>query len=378
MYSPTFSRLFGLDCLRALAISLVLISHCTFLIFPNVVNTPIQFLRLLGSVGVDLFFVLSGYLIGGIILKIMNETKFGWRQLLNFWKRRWYRTLPNYFLILVVNIIILFFTLGELPNFVPLYFVFLQNFFSAHPDFFTEAWSLSIEEHAYILLPFLFFVGVYFNLRANKNHLFLVITIMAIVLLFFYKLEYFVNIKVYSYKDWSLTFRKVVVYRLDSIYLGFVLVYLMSAYPKFFHNNKKFLLLIGLGIFTFLHITMFAMDVLPQTHFWFYTFFYLPFVIISLALLFPYFLTLNASNRIKKIILFISTRSYAIYLVNYSLILLTLQLLIDIPQLPIFIKTLLVIGFLLLSILLSNLIYLYFEKPILKYRDRRYPRQASK
>ncbi len=62
-------RNFGLDLLRAIAISLVLISHCTYLLFPENESLLITFVRTLGAIGVDLFFVLSGYLIGGILLK---------------------------------------------------------------------------------------------------------------------------------------------------------------------------------------------------------------------------------------------------------------------------------------------------------------------
>lgn len=308
------------------------------------------------------------------MMKMMIETPFGWYELLSFWKRRWFRTLPNYFLVLSLNLLILYLISGQLLESISWYVVFMQNFFIAHPDFFTEAWSLSIEEYAYIFLPFLLVLGVHFNKRADRKYLFFVITVVTIILLFFVKLEYFKNIKVESYKYWSHTFRKVVIYRLDSIYFGFILVYLMDTFSDFFYRNKRLLLIIGLGIFAIAHLAMFVMDVLPQTHLWFYSFFYLPLVLASLAFLFPYFVVLNAGNKFKQVILFISTRSYALYLVNYSLILLNMQLFINIAEQSLFMKLVLVGVFLSLSVIMSNIIFIYFEQPILNYRDRKLPR----
>jgi len=72
------NHVFGLDVLRAIAISLVVISHCTFILIEETNNPIILAQRLLGAIGVDLFFVLSGYLIGGILLKQITKvnTKF--------------------------------------------------------------------------------------------------------------------------------------------------------------------------------------------------------------------------------------------------------------------------------------------------------------
>ena len=155
-----FSRLLGLDFLRAIAISLVLISHCTFLLFPDTTTQFIDLIRIMGAIGVDLFFVLSGYLIGGILIKFWDEDIPKWTTLFKFWKRRWLRTLPNYFLILILNVLIAFIIGLSLPKSVLLYTLFLQNFVVDHPDFFTEAWSLSVEEFAYLLLPFILFLIV--------------------------------------------------------------------------------------------------------------------------------------------------------------------------------------------------------------------------
>ncbi len=61
------NRNFGLDAIRALAIILVVLSHCTY-ILPEFNLQLTNGIRLFGATGVDIFFVLSGFLIGGILL----------------------------------------------------------------------------------------------------------------------------------------------------------------------------------------------------------------------------------------------------------------------------------------------------------------------
>ena len=370
----TLSRLFGLDFLRAIAISLVVLSHCTFLLFPEVISVVLDVIRLLGAVGVDLFFVLSGYLIGGILLKQIASNKTAFKDLFTFWKRRWFRTLPNYFLVLILNILLLLVLGKEGVDNVYLYIPFLQNFISQHPDFFTEAWSLSIEEYAYFLLPLLLYAGFFILKKSNAKKVFLMVTLATIVVLFAVKLYYTLNTEVETYKAWSGTFRKVVVYRLDSIYFGFLLIYVSRQFPNWFVNYKNQLLAVGIFIFGVLHIAIFWFQLLPQTHLVFYTLFYLQILILSLGLTFPYFSNMNYTGFWKPLVYYISTRSYAIYLVNYSIVLLTIQHCFEIEDFSVLQKCLVLIAYLVLTISISELIYKYFEQPILKFRDKKYLR----
>ena len=54
--------------------------------------------------GVSIFFVLSGFLIGGILIKVLETEPATFKTLFNFWIRRWFRTLPNYLFILLILI----------------------------------------------------------------------------------------------------------------------------------------------------------------------------------------------------------------------------------------------------------------------------------
>jgi peptidoglycan/LPS O-acetylase OafA/YrhL len=136
-------RIAGLDTLRALAIVLVIVAH-----YPKPESG--LFVRLLnfGWIGVDLFFVLSGYLIGGqLFAAIVRERDLS---LGNFYARRFFRTLPNYYIVLAIYAVLsVAIAAGPLPGWK--YTFFLQNF--AVPPMFTPSWSLCVEEHFYLVFP---------------------------------------------------------------------------------------------------------------------------------------------------------------------------------------------------------------------------------
>ncbi len=152
-------RVFGLDLMRAAAILIVVDAHATIALKNYYAGA---FWHHLLPDGVELFFVLSGFLIGGILIRTYEkEGRFDGRLLLNFWTRRWFRTLPNYYLVLLGLIV---FTLlrawrSGLPHTLPptgtlaTYFVFGQNFARDVSPFFPETWSLAIEEWSYLTLP---------------------------------------------------------------------------------------------------------------------------------------------------------------------------------------------------------------------------------
>jgi len=138
------ARLPGLDLVRALAIGLVVMHH-----FRHLPGCPraFEWFALRGYVGVDLFFVLSGWLIGGQLLRELHRD--GRVQLLRFWSRRWLRTLPSYFAVLAVLL-----AAGRLHvREVPAMAAFLQNYLAPHR--WLASWSLCIEEHFYLALPLL-------------------------------------------------------------------------------------------------------------------------------------------------------------------------------------------------------------------------------
>jgi peptidoglycan/LPS O-acetylase OafA/YrhL len=163
--SATSARIPELDGLRGVAIALVLLHHYFFQTIDVPPGTPLAYLQAagrLGWTGVDLFFVLSGFLIGGILLDARPSSNY----FRVFYTRRFFRIVPVYFVFLFVAIVLNSIgTIGLTHDLDPIFrdrlpwfihFLFLQNFWMA---LFTNfgalgpTWSLAVEEQFYITLP---------------------------------------------------------------------------------------------------------------------------------------------------------------------------------------------------------------------------------
>lgn len=141
------SRAVGPDVLRSLAILLVMLVHLP------VEATPTQLMgfRNYGWLGVDIFFVLSGFLIGTQFFKEIARTD--GVDLKSFYLRRAFRILPAFFLVLALYAI--FPVLRDASTMQPIwrFATFTVNFDLRVGSAFTQAWSLCVEEHFYLVLP---------------------------------------------------------------------------------------------------------------------------------------------------------------------------------------------------------------------------------
>lgn len=136
----------GLDLLRAIAIIIVILFHAGVMGFP-LAGRAHRF----GWIGVDLFFVLSGYLIGGQLLALLAR---GESFLGRFYARRALRILPAYLVVLAIYAFVP--AWREYPEMTPLwkFIVSVQNIALRGGTAFSHAWSLAIEDQFYLALPF--------------------------------------------------------------------------------------------------------------------------------------------------------------------------------------------------------------------------------
>lgn len=356
--------------MRAVAILSVLFSHTSLLMFPEAESTFLNIIRFFGAIGVDVFFVLSGYLIGCILLKQIKNGKTRRKDMLYFLVRRWLRTLPNYYLVLVINILLIYFLHQNSLEGIPSFFLFLQNFASGQIDFFTESWSLSIEEYAYIIGPVLLLLFFFLFGKKNKTKLFLWVTILIIVLVTGLRWSFHLNEDILDYSYWSHNLRKVVIYRLDSIYYGFIAAYIAIKFKSFWQRKRWILLVFGVLLFFGMHGVIFKYNLLPETASFFYSLCYLPLVSISIALFLPWLSTWRDTRFFKIPITWISMLSYSLYLVNYSIVLLTIQRFVDTVSMTLFEKFATALGFLMISVILSYLLYRYYERPMMNLREK--------
>jgi peptidoglycan/LPS O-acetylase OafA/YrhL len=205
-------RVFGLDLVRAVAVTSVLVAHACDLLEP-VFLAP-RTAQALAVGGVELFFVLSGFLIGGIIIDGVRRDP---RWVANFWVRRWMRTLPNYFVFLAVNVLLFHAIYHRWPAFGA-FVVFAQSLLWPHPQFFNEAWSLAVEEVFYLLAPLVALVLL--PLARSRGRVLAMIAIGALALGAF-RVGY---VRAYD-PQWDMGVRKVVFLRLDCIVYGVLAAY---------------------------------------------------------------------------------------------------------------------------------------------------------
>jgi len=351
-------RIFGLDIYRALAIILVVLGHGGFLL-SGTRWSEFPYFKMID--GVDLFFVLSGFLIGSILLKEINANEnFGFKALVKFWKRRWLRTLPNYYLILLANYLIVYYGVinEDIHQFNWKFLLFLQNFSQPFYGFFWESWSLSVEEWFYISAPILLLLFLRFISPKNS---FILITLLMIVLPFIYRM-YIYNPSVDGFW-YDVTFRKVILTRLDSIAYGLLAAWVYFYFKRFWDKFKYLSLLAGIGIMIF--ILNFEAD----NGSFYKQILYFSLTPISAMFLLPFAQSIkSASGIVAKLIIHISKISYSMYLINLALV---AEIIRD-NFLPTNEMNGIVKYFLYWLIVLvgSTLLYKYFEKPIMNLRDR--------
>jgi peptidoglycan/LPS O-acetylase OafA/YrhL len=177
-----------IDGLRAIAVISVILYHSNINIFHH---------QLVGGgfLGVDIFFVISGYLITSIILKEINVTKKF--SLKNFYERRIRRVVPMLLFIMILSYFFCWVLI--LPkDFIDfsksslsllflnsnLYFYFTGNEYGATSELYKpllHTWSLSIEEQFYILFPILFLI-LYKYLKRNILIIFIILFLFSLIL----------------------------------------------------------------------------------------------------------------------------------------------------------------------------------------------------
>jgi len=202
------NRVAGLDLLRGLAALSVALPHFFAYrgAFPDTAET-------ISALAVEVFFVLSGYVLAPQILFCLGAGRP--RHLGVFLVRRWMRTIPPY-LVALLLISILSRQVGS-ADFLR-YLVYAQNLIrqSNTSDYFSIAWSLSVEEWFYISFPSLILAAAW--LSGGRDRRFAVVFGIGFCTAIVAARSLFGDLA-----DWGAAVRRVVAFRLDSIGYGFLL-----------------------------------------------------------------------------------------------------------------------------------------------------------
>jgi peptidoglycan/LPS O-acetylase OafA/YrhL len=354
------NRVFGLDVFRSIAILTVVLGHGKLIIrdaYPEIASIPLPN-------GVEIFFVLSGFLIGQIIFKQIGSEQFASLQDLTlFWRFRWFRTLPNYYLVLVLNIVLAYFDLTHYTfgAYSWKFWLFLQNFAWPFFAFYPESWSLAVEEWFYLLFPAALVLVLGLSKKSQAKLLSLLVVLLFIVVPTLLKLQFAIDTDFIDKDDWGKQIRRVVVYRLDSIMMGVLFAWIAFYHERFFRNTRFLLLAVGISI------NLLNRSFNSEVDSVFSEAFFLSINGLSMAMTLPFFAHWQrVKGRLAQFITYISVISYAMYLVHFSLVLNPMYRFLDFStRAPVLWYFAAFIG---ATFFLSHLLYKFFEKPMTDLR----------
>lgn len=233
------NRLPGLDLLRAIAIVWVMLFHGLRY------GTPYRDFSVLGWMGVDLFFVLSGFLIGNQVFKSINK-----RKELNigeFYISRAFRILPAYFTVLAIYLLVPISQEGRGLQPLWQFFSFSVNLFIdiKNSNTFSHVWSLCVEEHFYLLFPLI----VLLIMKRSGTGLVIFLSLLIVIIGMYLRADIWLN-EIYTipiYRDYVEKIYYPSYTRLDGLLAGVLLATLKVFRPHFWQvlltNSNKMLFL---------------------------------------------------------------------------------------------------------------------------------------
>ena len=358
-------RNFGLDIVRSIAIISILLAH----ISPLFINNPIffNFLYNLGLYGVELFFVLSGFLIGQVILlKLMPA--FNLHNLKKFYVRRLLRILPLYYFVLISFILIEFFIYRSHSLHI-FHFIFLQNLFPMEINFFAVSWTLSIQFWFYLITPIILLIITHKGKSPHqliKGFIYIIIAINLLRLLY-------VCIQNPSF-DFGI--RKNIFLRLDTLFIGALFAIVKNKYKPLYKKLSHYkIFVISIILLTIFYIFYVYKMVINGIEYFDNSIFFRSFSFPLMSLMLISFVIFIENNTFinnlltnKKLVYYFFTKlsllSFSMFLIHYEIYTYfenNIKFLNT--TFSIIISTIII---LVLSVLLYNLI----EKPILLKRNQ--------
>tara|TARA_B100000780_G_scaffold275486_1_gene242161 strand:+ start:1149 stop:2156 length:1008 start_codon:yes stop_codon:yes gene_type:complete len=328
-----------LDLYRYFAALIVCISH--YILYWNK-SVYFEFTSILG---VELFFILSGFVLAPQILKLEKNPK---KNIKIFLLRRWIRTVPPYIVALLCAAIL--FGYGDIINFLK-FLTYTQNIIGDNslPNFFSVAWSLSVEEWFYIFLPLSIFI---FTQKKTNYFKLDVLTICITTILLLNLIRFFYN---GENINWGEDIRRSVLFRIDSLCFGVVAYILKDKLRKIY--------VIFFIIFTMFPLFYFLTEPLLIVNSVFAQNLFLPLCSIcfsSILIILTYAPT--PYTLVRQISTFGANISYSMYLFHIFFIPFTINLFTNL--------TFSLLFYIISLKLFCWAFFNYFEKPILQSRPR--------
>jgi peptidoglycan/LPS O-acetylase OafA/YrhL len=350
-------RSVSLDVLRSAAVLMVLFRHVEN-IPDSAIYQPLVILRRGGWAGVDLFFALSGFLIAGLLFK--EQKQHGTIAFRRFFIRRGLRIYPAFYFFLFSTTVAL--ALGtsraSFSNLLPEVF-FYQNY---KFGLWGATWSLAVEEHFYIFLPFVLFL---LGKRGGSNPFWLlpgVYLLIAVACL---------SLRMYNALNYEFDYMRHLVpthVRIDSLMMGVLVSYAYHYKRPLFERIKARLKYVGWLIAALAFAPAFLLT-LEQSRY----IASLGFTVLAVGACVLLIASSDArpNNRVAKSFAFIGSRSYSIYLWHMPMAGWSSLLMSKLFHIENWLVVTLV--YLIGSILLGLVMHSLIEYPVSKFRERLFP-----
>ncbi len=382
-------RIKALDGLRAFAIIFVLFSHSAWK-FDSQINISFggaEFHNFIynGWVGVDLFFVLSGFLITAQLLK----SPLTFDNIRKFFSKRYFRIAPAYYISVFLTLLLLqilpAISEGEAISdlFIewisPLFshMVFMHDYIGRDPSINGLFWSIPVEIKFYFLLPLLIYLLL--KIRGNAKRIYIIAGFYSLFTIargvYLYSLYSFDNIK---YADYFLDIKTPFHFALDGLAVGVLCAFILrSELLKLISENSRVInsiFYVGVALFLSVSLpphfiggtaTFFEIAIMTIL-------FAISFGLILIALVKGCCATNFFSNRVLG---FIAKISYSMYLTHIYALYFQMMLIDHIKDfvpnptlcwlvsLPVFFT---------LAVCFAYLLYIYVEKPFIKWSRNRW------
>jgi peptidoglycan/LPS O-acetylase OafA/YrhL len=359
-------RIQAIDILRALALILVLGRH--MIPCPQETSTLWHYISILwirgGWIGVDIFFVLSGFLVSGLLFH--EYTVFGDISRKNFLIRRGFKIYPPFWMMLIITTIFIVAFGNDIKwNELISEALFIQNY---RQGIWNHTWSLAVEEHFYILLLIIVW---FLSKKTNSERpfhqipkVFIALALATLTLRIITTLAYPFSSKIHVFPTHL---------RIDSLFFGVFLSYLFHFHTaRFLEFSKRYAKLM-VALATPILLVPF---IVPLSSPYFTT---IGFTMLSLASggLLCAMLTLDLpERRIFFLVSKIGSHSYSIYLWHIPVSTMVLPYLFKDLKYPNWFLWFTL--YITLSCVIGVIITRCIEFPILAYRNRHFPARRLK
>jgi peptidoglycan/LPS O-acetylase OafA/YrhL len=296
--------------------------------------------------GVDLFFVLSGFLISRLLFSEYERS--GTIDLKRFWIRRGLKIYPGFYTLMLPTATVLWFSFHRMPREILSEIFFLQNY---RPHLWVHSWSLAVEEHFYFCLPLLLFLLA--QTRKRRQNCFRIIPLLSVGIS---ALCLYLRILAFRHgDDWGQVAFPTHL-RIDALFAGVTLGYYAHFDPESFaEGGRRVILIVGL----FFGLALLVMPNLAD----------LTIAYVSSAFIVAWAVNQPASSTpIATALAWVGRYSYSIYLWHAAAILFVIRLAVHWLRFPLYVAVAIMLG-----VIMAKMV----ELPSLKLRDRLFPSLAN-